>query len=196
MSKVAITVSAKDFIEVLENIKLDNTFRDNSDFTIELDILDEKENFEYICKSSKIKNWEFLENTITDKKDDIKKEKVENLKHDEFYEIFRELTGLEDFKSDPYTLLLKILKVICRVKKKSPALRFTKLVFEPYISSNNLIIEVNNSDDNIYIKLLKYYYKDVSNEEMLDHMLRELKSKWKELEKCENISNIISLITI
>ena len=199
MSKVTITVSAQDFVEALKNLKLNEEFKEHAEFTIELDIADNKENFKYLCNSGKIKNWDFLEmptNIIEEKVEEGKSTVCTNPEYDDFYKIFRQFTELEDFRNNPYELMLKIIKVVSRIKIKSPALRFTKSIFEPYISSKNLIIDLNNSEDNIYIKLLKYYYKDVSYEEMLDHVLRGLKSKWKDIEKCEkNISNIISLIT-
>lgn len=196
MSKVVIKLAAKDLVEVFNNLELSKDFLENADFSMEIDIKDSKENFEYFCKSRKIKEWNFLniQEPEPEKKNEETSETTTNPDYEGFYDIFRLLTKDQEFSINPYNLILKVVKIVEKIKKKSPALRFTKSIFDPYLDSLNSLIVENSKEDEIFTKLIQYYYKGVSREEMLDHVLRSLKSNWKKLEKCEGVSNIISLI--
>lgn len=59
---VELTCKAKDLVEVLSSLKLTEKFKNNSAFTLQVDIEDVKENYESLCKSDKILDWKLISN--------------------------------------------------------------------------------------------------------------------------------------
>ena len=57
---VELTCKASDLAEVLSKLKSTEKFKENAAFTLQVDIEDEKENYEYLCKSGKVLNWDFV----------------------------------------------------------------------------------------------------------------------------------------
>ena len=63
MAKITITVKSCDFSEVMKNLKLTKEYENNTEFTLDLEIEDCKENFSYLSNSDKVKNWDFIKQT-------------------------------------------------------------------------------------------------------------------------------------
>lgn len=69
MRTITITVKTEDLSDVLTNLKLTENYSKNTLLTLSLDILDSKDNYKYLINSSKIVNWDFVDNTSVDKVD-------------------------------------------------------------------------------------------------------------------------------
>lgn len=69
---IKITTKTEDLVEVLSNLKLSEDFKKDATFTLELEIEDSKENYNYLAGSNKIVDWDFK-----DEEEEIEEGKTE-----------------------------------------------------------------------------------------------------------------------
>lgn len=208
MAKIIIDVLAKDLREVLTNLKMSSEYTDDVKYTIELGIVDSKDNFEYLTKSGKVLNWDFLSqekaSQIEDESDidpdcenyspqpsksrlsvSVLDDKPRAL---EIYNHFNHPDFIEDENN-----ILKLIYVSWITKHKSPARLFTLCTL---FSSNCIEAHTIKKDIAIYYpinkEILDNYYKDKPFEYILEDVIYKLHKIWNNLSNYHEFSNVIN----
>lgn len=185
MAKITITVKSRNFSEVMKNLKLTKEYENNTEFTLDLEIEDCKENFSYLSNSDKVKNWDFIK-------------QIEKLPEEKTSEIVEELEGSvfsilnnPNFKNSS-SGLLNLVKLSWDLSKRN--LRLVPSVLYPNMINGVIISNLKYKEDDIVKELIKDYYTDVSFSESLEHLISVIKSNWKDLKKSETLNEVITLL--
>lgn len=70
---VTLTVKSKDLGKVLSSLEMSKDFEENTTLTLSIDIEDTKKNYQVLCGSPEVLEWDFIEE---DKSEDEMKESV------------------------------------------------------------------------------------------------------------------------
>lgn len=199
MAKITITMLSSDFSEVINSLKLTKEFKDNTEFTIDLEIEDCKENFIYLSSSEKIKNWDFIKEDINSKEIDKKKiplvedlpiEKTAEVNYDKEVDVFSILNN-SNFENNSQSLL-KLIKLSWDLSRKN--LRLVPSNLYPNMINGVIISNLKYKEDEMIDNLIKRYYLDCSFSESLEHLIKVIKSNWVGLRKCETLTEIVTLL--
>lgn len=190
MAKIFIKTRVKNLIDVLSKLEMCDSFSDNAEYTVEVDITQKPENYNYLCKSDKIVEWGFIE----DEEPTIEQEKIEkpkDSKEEEEIGLIKQLRdsimGIISTKSYPEYDLIKLSWMI---KKQSPNLRFTKDLFT-YFGGSKLYDSSFTVKDIVLGKLVKSYYSDTKLEISTIDILSKVKDYWKGLDKFDTMEKVI-----
>lgn len=195
MAKIVVSVLAKDLGSLLSNLALNQEFADNVKYTLELDIVDSKENFETLIKSNKVVGWDFL---TTETENFSPEKSVENLEFNSLGDDPRALEIYAYFNHPEFSKdkegLLKLIYLAWTIKQKSPSRLFTLCSLS---STKHLIshtIKLNELaeyfPDTINEKLINYY-KDMPFEAILEDTIYKLHKIWNKLSEIQEFDNVI-----
>lgn len=198
MAKLVIDVLAKDLKEVLSNLEMDSGFS-NSKCTIEVEIAESKKNFEYLSKSDKIVNWDFIsENNLEEdlpvedyspqsslREIGVFEDKPKLL---EIYNYFNHPTFMEDEDG-----LLKLIYISWIIKQKSPARLFTlgTLSSLSYLNAHGIVGTLFFLPKAIREEI-KEYYKDKPFELILEDIINKLYKNWDNLDRFPDFDVVIN----
>lgn len=195
MAKIVVSVLAKDLGSLLSNLALNQEFADNVKYTLELDIVDSKENFETLVKSGKIVDWEFLTTVTEDyspKKSDFKYNQSLLEEYPSALEIYQYFNHPE-FSSDKDNLL-KLLFLAWNIKSKSPNRLFTLCSLSSTNHLKSHIIDLKELAENFPRTLnsrLEDYYLDMPFEAVLEDTIYKLSNLWDKLSDIQDFNNVI-----
>ena len=198
MAKIIIDVLAKDLGNVLNSLTLNSEFADNVKYTLELDIIDSKNNFEALTKSDKVINWDFITEDQETIEDFSPKQSELNLKPNsldddpralEIYAYFNHPEFFEDKKG-----LLKLIYLSWIIKQKSPSRLFTlcSLSSTKHLYSHTIKLDelAEYFPDTINERLIDYY-KDMPFEAILEDTIHKLHKIWNKLSDIQEFSKVI-----
>ncbi len=178
-------------------LKLSDDFKENAVFTLELEIEDTKENIKSL-NNSKIIDWDFYKEEFNS---GVKKVEEKEIPTDDscidpvVTPIFDSVYPLIKQKASP---LFDLINVCWKIKKKSPALRFTADIFT-YFGRDVLLYDSSITPAELALsKMVNMYYEcseyDGNNwslETKLYDVLYKLQDFWYKLDKFETISDVV-----
>lgn len=181
-------------------LKLSKDFKENAVFTLELEIEDTKENIKSL-NNSKIIDWDFYKEEFNGGNE--KGDEVETTTKDDCCEvvdpivtpIFDSIYPLIKQKASP---LFDLVNVCWKIKRKSPALRFTADIFT-YFGRDVLLYDNSITPAELALSKMVNMYYDCSEctdsnwslEAKLYDVLYKLQSFWSRLDKFETISDVV-----
>ena len=191
MAKIFIKARAKDLAEILSKLEMCDNFSTNAEYTVDVEITQVAENYNYLCKSDKIIEWGFIEEPTPGQ--DIEEKPKDEPKKDEgeeksLIEQLRDsIKGIISCKSFPEYELVKLAWMI---KRQSPNLRFTKDLFT-YFGGSKIYDSSFTVKDVVLGKLVKSYYSNTKLDDSSVDILSKIKDYWKGLEKFESMDKVI-----
>lgn len=199
MAKLVIEVLAKDLKEILGNLEFDSDFS-NSKCTLEVGITESKKNFEYLAKSDKIVNWDFIsENNLEEdlpvedyspqsslREVGVFEDKPRLL---EIYNYFNHPTFMEDEDG-----LLKLIYISWVIKQKSPARWFTLSTLSSlgYLDAHGINVGILFFLPKTTREELEEYYKDKPFEFILEDIINKLHKNWNNLDRFPDFDIVIN----
>ncbi len=203
MAKIIIDVLVKDLGTILNNLKLTPNFAENVKCTLELDVIDSKENFETLIKSAKVINWDFIteENNEQSKLiEDFSPKQNNNCDLDianiiedpRTLEIFAYFDHPEFFKDKEG--LLKLIFLSWNIKHKSPARLFTlcSLSSTKHLDSHTIQLkELSEYFPSTINKRLTDFYKDMPTRAILEDTIYRLHRIWDRLSEIQEFNKVI-----
>lgn len=186
MAKITITVKSLDFSEVMKNLKLTKEYENNTEFTLDLEIEDCKENYSYLSNSDKIINWDFIKQQTEELPKEKTPETVEELESNIF-----SILNNPNFENSS-SGLLNLVKLSWDLSKRN--LRLVPSVLYPNMINGVIISNLKYKEDDIVKKLIENYYTGVSFSESLEHLISVIKSNWKGLKNSETLVEVITLL--
>ena len=195
MSRVIIRVKAKNLIDVINSLSVDDEFFNNADYTIEVGIKETKENFQYLINSDKIIDWSFVEDESTESATENnlienKKPVFDNPELQEIYEYFLDESNFDKSCSSTFRLAY-LLNLVYTIKIKSPLLRFTIGNLKMIKDKTEYFPLMNTAE-----LLLSARYRNFEYSTSLEDFISRINKNWKNLDNgVEDISNYSVLIT-
>lgn len=209
---VELTCKAKDLSEVLSKLKSTEQFKENAAFTLQVEIEDVKENYEYLCKSDKILGWDFTSNNREEqpgpnpashtkscgcgckaggKKENPVEEAINvvsgELEERRSVKTIREALGSIDFVDISNILVSTWINL-----RKNLGLKFSSLFFRevvvPYIK------ERRKDPDNTLIGVtlfIKTFYENAPCDDVLKHFLENLRKNWERVKTIETLPALV-----
>lgn len=203
MAKVVIDVLVKDLGTILSNLELTPNFAENVKCTLELDVIDSKENFETLIKSAKVINWDFITEENNEQSEliedfspkqnrDFGSDIANIIENPRVLEIFAYFDHQEFFKDKEG--LLKLIFLAWNIKHKSPSRLFTlcSLSSTKHLESHTIKLnELAEYFPGTINKKLTDYYKDMPTRAILEDTIYKLDKIWNRLSEIQEFNNVI-----
>lgn len=209
---VTLTVKSKDLEKVLGSLKLNKEFAENTTLTLTVDIEDTKENYQTLCKSQKILDWDF---TSQEKEEETSKpssivnnieEAIKSVKESIFDKtklIEEDDKILRNHTKDiiqnyikTYDDFIEFILLSWRLSSKFNiySLDLVKDYIIPGIIRNQTDISEVKSLDRKIIQLITSYYSGVRVEEALDDVIQKVQDSWETLGSIPNVESLVLLL--
>lgn len=207
---VTLTVKSKDLGKVLSSLEMSKNFEENTTLTLSIDIEDTKKNYQTLCGSPEILEWDFVDEEVEEPKNpieeavesvmkDLKKEKVDSFWPDNLYSTAvntgKTLGYLEGYIKT-YDDIIEFILVSWRLSKQFPkySVDFVKEYIIPSIIQNQTdISEVSSLDRKIPL-LVASYYSGVETKEVLRSVINKVQDLWETMGKTEDVVSLVSLL--
>lgn len=214
---VTLTVKSKDLGKVLSSLEMSKDFEENTTLTLSIDIEDTKKNYQVLCGSPEVLEWDFIEedksedemkesvNPVTDIEEAIKtvKEslnKEESLWPDNIYSVAvntgKTLGYLEGYVKT-YDDIIEFILMSWRLSKKFPkySVDFVQEYILPAIIQNQTdISEVSSLDRKIPLLITSYYSGVKTTKEVLKDVIRKVQESWEIMKETEDVVSLVTLL--
>lgn len=214
---VTLTVKSKDLGKVLSSLEMNKDFEENTTLTLSIDIEDTKKNYQVLCGSPEILEWDFIEedksedemkesvNPVTDIEEAIKtvKEslnKEKSLWPDNIYSVAvntgKTLGYLEEYIKT-YDDIIEFILISWRLSKKFPkySVDFVQEYILPAIIQNQTdISEVSSLDRKIPLLITSYYSGVKTTKEVLKDVIRKVQESWEIMKETEDVVSLVTLL--
>lgn len=214
---VTLTVKSKDLGKVLSSLEMSKDFEENTTLTLSIDIEDTKKNYQVLCGSSEVLEWDFIEedktedemkesvNPVTDIEEAIKtvKEslnKEKSLWPDNIYSVAvntgKTLGYLEEYIKT-YDDIIEFILISWRLSKKFPkySVDFVQEYILPAIIQNQTdISEVSSLDRKIPLLITSYYSGVKTTKEVLKDVIRKVQESWEIMKETEDVVSLVTLL--
>lgn len=214
---VTLTVKSKDLGKVLSSLEMSKDFEENTTLTLSIDIEDTKKNYQVLCGSPEVLEWDFIEedksedemkesvNPVTDIEEAIKtvKEslnKEKSLWPDNIYSVAvntgKTLGYLEEYIKT-YDDIIEFILISWRLSKKFPkySVDFVQEYILPAIIQNQTdISEVSSLDRKIPLLITSYYSGVKTTKEVLKDVIRKVQESWEIMKETEDVVSLITLL--
>lgn len=214
---VTLTVKSKDLGKVLSSLEMSKDFEENTTLTLSIDIEDTKKNYQVLCGSPEILEWDFIEedksedemkesvNPVTDIEEAIKtvKEslnKEKSLWPDNIYSVAvntgKTLGYLEEYIKT-YDDIIEFILISWRLSKKFPkySVDFVQEYILPAIIQNQTdISEVSSLDRKIPLLITSYYSGVKTTKEVLKDVIRKVQESWEIMKETEDVVSLVTLL--
>lgn len=214
---VTLTVKSKDLGKVLSSLEMSKDFEENTTLTLSIDIEDTKKNYQVLCGSPKVLEWDFIEedktedemkesvNPVTDIEEAIKtvKEslnKEESFWSDNIYSVAvntgKTLGYLEEYIKT-YDDIIEFILISWRLSKKFPkySVDFVQEYILPAIIQNQTdISEVSSLDRKIPLLITSYYSGVKTTKEVLKDVIRKVQESWEIMKETEDVVSLVTLL--
>lgn len=214
---VTLTVKSKDLGKVLSSLKMSKDFEENTTLTLSIDIEDTKKNYQVLCGSPEVLEWDFIEedksedemkesvNPVTDIEEAIKtvKEslnKEESFWSDNIYSVAvntgKTLGYLEGYVKT-YDDIIEFILMSWRLSKKFPkySVDFVQEYILPAIIQNQTdISEVSSLDRKIPLLITSYYSGVKTTKEVLKDVIRKVQESWEIMKETEDVVSLVTLL--
>lgn len=183
--KITIRVKKEDLSEVIREIKAQET-----EITLTLSLPDSKDVYKYLSTSDKVLDWEFLED---EQAGEVDKEETEEKKD---LDIFSEF--VYNVISGPTNLsegISSFIEATWRVNKKSPGIIFGTPLF--IAATGNELGSLSSGpsiEKAVLYKVIEAYYNGFSKLDIVSDLCDKIRGKWKEMSKCETLTNVSILL--
>lgn len=182
--RITIRVKKEDLAEVIEKIK-----GKDEEITLTLSLPDSKEIYKYLSTSDKVLDWDIDEGEeeVEDKKEE---EDIKEL--DVFSEFVYSLISGPSNLSEGIT---SFIEATWRVCKKSPGIIFGTPLFITSVSNELSSLTSGPSIEKaVLYKVIEAYYSGCSKVDIVSSLCDNIRDKWKELSKCETLTNVSILL--
>lgn len=214
---VTLTVKSKDLGKVLSSLEMSKDFEENTTLTLSIDIEDTKKNYQVLCGSPEVLEWDFIEedktedemkesvNPVTDIEEAIKtvKEslnKEESFWSDNIYSVAvntgKTLGYLEEYIKT-YDDIIEFILISWRLSKKFPkySVDFVQEYILPAIIQNQTdISEVSSLDRKIPLLITSYYSGVKTTKEVLKDVIRKVQESWEIMKETEDVVSLVTLL--
>lgn len=214
---VTLTVKSKDLGKVLSSLEMSKDFEENTTLTLSIDIEDTKKNYQVLCGSPEVLEWDFIEedktedemkesvNPVTDIEEAIKtvKEslnKEESFWSDNIYSVAvntgKTLGYLEGYVKT-YDDIIEFILMSWRLSKKFPkySVDFVQEYILPAIIQNQTdISEVSSLDRKIPLLITSYYSGVKTTKEVLKDVIRKVQESWEIMKETEDVVSLVTLL--
>lgn len=214
---VTLTVKSKDLGKVLSSLEMSKDFEENTTLTLSIDIEDTKKNYQVLCGSPEVLEWDFIEedksedemkesvNPVTDIEEAIKtvKEslnKEKSLWPDNIYSVAvntgKTLWYLEEYIKT-YDDIIEFILISWRLSKKFPkySVDFVQEYILPAIIQNQTdISEVSSLDRKIPLLITSYYSGVKTTKEVLKDVIRKVQESWEIMKETEDVVSLVTLL--
>lgn len=214
---VTLTVKSKDLGKVLSSLEMSKDFEENTTLTLSIDIEDTKKNYQVLCGSPEVLEWDFIEedksedemkesvNPVTDIEEAIKtvKEslnKEKSLWPDNIYSVAvntgKTLGYLEEYIKT-YDDIIEFILMSWRLSKKFPkySVDFVQEYILPAIIQNQTdISEVSSLDRKIPLLITSYYSGVKTTKEVLKDVIRKVQESWEIMKETEDVVSLVTLL--
>lgn len=214
---VTLTVKSKDLGKVLSSLEMSKDFEENTTLTLSIDIEDTKKNYQVLCGSPEVLEWDFIEedktedemkesvNPVTDIEEAIKtvKEslnKEESFWSDNIYSVAvntgKTLGYLEGYVKT-YDDIIEFILMSWRLSKKFPkySVDFVQEYILPAIIQNQTdISEVSSLDRKIPHLIASYYFGVKTTKEVLKDVIRKVQESWEIMKETEDVVSLVTLL--
>ena len=214
---VTLTVKSKDLGKVLSSLEMSKDFEENTTLTLSIDIEDTKKNYQVLCGSPEVLEWDFIEedksedemkesvNPVTDIEEAIKtvKEslnKEESFWSDNIYSVAvntgKTLGYLEGYVKT-YDDIIEFILMSWRLSKKFPkySVDFVQEYILPAIIQNQTDNSEVSSLDRKIPHLIAYYYSGVkTTKEVLKDVIRKVQESWEIMKETEDLVSFMTLL--
>lgn len=214
---VTLTVKSKDLGKVLSSLEMSKDFEENTTLTLSIDIEDTKKNYQVLCGSPEVLEWDFIEedktedemkesvNPVTDIEEAIKtvKEslnKEESFWSDNIYSVAvntgKTLGYLEGYVKT-YDDIIEFILISWRLSKKFPkySVDFVQEYILPAIIQNQTdISEVSSLDRKIPLLITSYYSGVKTTKEVLKDVIRKVQESWEIMKETEDVVSLVTLL--
>lgn len=214
---VTLTVKSKDLGKVLSSLEMSKDFKENTTLTLSIDIEDTKKNYQVLCGSPEVLEWDFIEedksedemkesvNPVTDIEEAIKtvKEslnKEKSLWPDNIYSVAvntgKTLGYLEEYIKT-YDDIIEFILISWRLSKKFPkySVDFVQEYILPAIIQNQTdISEVSSLDRKIPLLITSYYSGVKTTKEVLKDVIRKVQESWEIMKETEDVVSLVTLL--
>lgn len=214
---VTLTVKSKDLGKVLSSLEMSKDFEENTTLTLSIDIEDTKKNYQVLCGSPEVLEWDFVEedktedemkesvNPVTDIEEAIKtvKEslnKEESFWSDNIYSVAvntgKTLGYLEGYVKT-YDDIIEFILMSWRLSKKFPkySVDFVQEYILPAIIQNQTdISEVSSLDRKIPLLITSYYSGVKTTKEVLKDVIRKVQESWEIMKETEDVVSLVTLL--
>ena len=214
---VTLTVKSKDLGKVLSSLEMSKDFEENTTLTLSIDIEDTKKNYQVLCGSPEVLEWDFIEedktedemkesvNPVTDIEEAIKtvKEslnKEESFWSDNIYSVAvntgKTLGYLEGYVKT-YDDIIEFILMSWRLSKKFPkySVDFVQEYILPAIIQNQTdISEVSSLDRKIPLLITSYYSGVKTTKEVLKDEIRKVQESWEIMKETEDVVSLVTLL--
>lgn len=214
---VTLTVKSKDLGKVLSSLEMSKDFEENTTLTLSIDIEDTKKNYQVLCGSPEVLEWDFIEedktedemkesvNPVTDIEEAIKtvKEslnKEKSLWPDNIYSVAvntgKTLGYLEEYIKT-YDDIIEFILISWRLSKKFPkySVDFVQEYILPAIIQNQTdISEVSSLDRKIPLLITSYYSGVKTTKEVLKDVIRKVQESWEIMKETEDVVSLVTLL--
>lgn len=214
---VTLTVKSKDLGKVLSSLEMSKDFEENTTLTLSIDIEDTKKNYQVLCGSPEVLEWDFIEedksedemkesvNPVTDIEEAIKtvKEslnKEKSLWPDNIYSVAvntgKTLEYLEEYIKT-YDDIIEFILISWRLSKKFPkySVDFVQEYILPAIIQNQTdISEVSSLDRKIPLLITSYYSGVKTTKEVLKDVIRKVQESWEIMKETEDVVSLVTLL--
>ena len=214
---VTLTVKSKDLGKVLSSLEMSKDFEENTTLTLSIDIEDTKKNYQVLCGSPEVLEWDFIEedksedemkesvNPVTDIEEAIKtvKEslnKEKSLWPDNIYSVAvntgKTLGYLEEYIKT-YDDIIEFILISWRLSKKFPkySVDFVQEYILPAIIQNQTdMSEVSSLDRKIPHLIASYYSGVKTTKEVLKDVIRKVQESWEIMKETEDVVSLVTLL--
>ena len=188
--KITVKVKKEDLSEVIENLKAQE-----SEITLTLSLPDSKDIYKYLSTSDKVLDWEFLENEQEMDVREVGKE-VEKIEETKDLDTFSEF--VYSVISGPTNLsegISSFIEATWRVDKKSPGIIFGTPLFITTVGNELGSLSSGPSIEKaVLYKVIEAYYNGFSKIDIVSDLCDKIRGKWKEISKCETLTNVSILL--
>lgn len=214
---VTLTVKSKDLGKVLSSLEMSKDFEENTTLTLSIDIEDTKKNYQVLCGSPEVLEWDFIEedksedemkesvNPVTDIEEAIKtvKEslnKEESFWSDNIYSVAvntGKTLGYLDGYVKTYDDIIEFILMSWRLSKKFPkySVDFVQEYILPAIIQNQTdISEVSSLDRKIPLLITSYYSGVKTTKEVLKDVIRKVQESWEIMKETEDVVSLVTLL--
>lgn len=214
---VTLTVKSKDLGKVLSSLEMSKDFEENTTLTLSIDIEDTKKNYQVLCGSPEVLEWDFIEedktedemkesvNPVTDIEEAIKTvkkslNKEESFWSDNIYSVAvntgKTLGYLEGYVKT-YDDIIEFILMSWRLSKKFPkySVDFVQEYILPAIIQNQTdISEVSSLDRKIPLLITSYYSGVKTTKEVLKDVIRKVQESWEIMKETEDVVSLVTLL--
>lgn len=214
---VTLTVKSKDLGKVLSSLEMSKDFEENTTLTLSIDIEDTKKNYQILCGSPEVLEWDFIEedktedemkepvNPVIDIEEAIKtvKEslnKEESLWPDNIYSVAintgKTLGYLEGYVKT-YEDIIEFILISWRLSKKFPKYSVDlvqEYILPAIIQNQTDISEVSSLDRKIPLLITSYYSGVKTTKEVLKDVIRKVQESWEIIKETEDVVSLVTLL--